>query len=196
MFGGATNPESAGSDYPPLIAAATPELYRQNAFRITGLPVTAGIGEVRRHSQELARMKRLGLPTEDTRGGYLPLRPPPEEDQINGAANRLLDQETRLIDELFWFWPIDLQGTEDEGLALLKDNRIDDALKFWLRNEQLGSQSQVSTHNLAVLYHLAALDLEHRATAQPLTAEATHWRNICWKDAYRRCVTGQVRTGQ
>jgi len=179
-------PSTVDSDCEALLEAATPELYRQNAFRIAGLPITVGMGEVKRRAQSLSRAKRLGLNAPPGNGGYLPLQPPPDEDTVGRAVQRLHGPESRLIDEFFWFWPEELGRDEDPGLALLTENRIDEAQTFWRRREYEGSSARTSTHNLAVLSHLAALDLEHRAVKRPLSEKAVKVRDKCWDESYLR----------
>ena len=44
----------------PLLEAATKDLFRKNAFRITGLPVDATTRQVRRHGEELKLLTELG----------------------------------------------------------------------------------------------------------------------------------------
>jgi hypothetical protein len=177
---------SGDRDCTALFAAATPDLYRQNAFRTTGLPVTVSMRDVQRRVQELSMAKRLGLPVQQTSGGYLPLRPAPAEEDVGRAVKRLQDPETRLIDEFFWFWPRDLGAPEDEALRLLKEGRLKEACDTWTRLEQEGSQARVSTHNLAVLCHMAALDLEYQADQGRLADEDTRNRQTYWCLAYKR----------
>lgn len=169
-----------------LLEAATPELYRRNAFRVTGLPVTIGMREVKRRLHALKAAKRLGLPAQPSGGGYLPFQPPLSDDEISAAIRRLQDPEARLIDEFFWFWPQDLNTPEDEALRFLKDHRVNDARDVWFRWEYEGSQSRISTHNLAVLSHVAALDLEYKAARKSLTMAERRNRDVCWAEAYKR----------
>ena len=48
------------SDCKPLIEAATKELFRNNAFRITGLPVDSTAREIGKHADKLKMMEELG----------------------------------------------------------------------------------------------------------------------------------------
>ena len=169
-----------------LIEVATRHLYRQNAFRVLGLSVNATPRDIRRRQAELSMRKRLGIPPTKDDAAYFPLDPPPTEDDMRKAEQRLNDAETRLVDELFWFWPSQLGSDEDDGLELLAQNRPNEALSLWLDFEKHSSVGRTSTHNLAVLYHLAALELEHKATEQALTPKETKTCAIYWQRAYRR----------
>src|SRR5262245_49889010 len=75
-----------------LRAAAGPELFHRNAFRITGLPTTADrIAVHRRHEQASVAGHPADVDAADVRD----------------ACERLLeDLRRRLIDELFWLWDI------------------------------------------------------------------------------------------
>ncbi|SEO63500.1 hypothetical protein [Amycolatopsis saalfeldensis] len=80
-----------------LKAVATPELYRRNPFRITGLPATA--------TRRAVRERRLRVLGALEVGG----RPPgvPEDvtpDQVRSAFDELGNTEHRLVDEVFGHW--------------------------------------------------------------------------------------------
>lgn len=169
-----------------LLKAATPDLYRHNAFRVLGVPVTAKLGDIRRRQSRLRIMAKLGGAPSKESGGYLPLDPPPGEEDIRTAMHRLQDMEAWLIDEFFWFWPRRLGTGEDDGLKLLAQNRVNDALSLWLEYERNSSIGKASTHNLAVLYHVVALDLEHKALTKSLSGKELETRRVCWFRAYRR----------
>ena len=169
-----------------LFEAVTPELYRQNAFRVLGLPVGATMRDIKRRQAKLKMRERLGVNSTSDKGGYLPLKPPPDEDDIAKAIQRLQDPETRLLDELFWFWPRELGSSEDDGLKLLAENKVNDALSLWAKYEEHGTTDRVSTHNIAVLYHALALDLEHKATSGSLNERQIEVYRRCWKGAYKR----------
>ncbi len=52
--------QSASASCRPLLEAATPELFRANAFRITGLAVDATTREITKHADRLKIMEELG----------------------------------------------------------------------------------------------------------------------------------------
>jgi len=169
-----------------LFEVATPELYRQNAFRVLGLPVSATMRDIKRKQAKLKMREKLGINSTTEQGRYLQLKPPPDEGDIAKAMQRLQDPETRLLDELFWFWPHDLSLAEDEGLKLLAENKVNDALALWTKYETEGTSEKVSTHNLAVLYHASALDLEHKVANGSLNEKQMEIYRRCWKGAYKR----------
>ena len=168
-----------------LFEIAVPELYEQNAFRVLGLPVDASLRDVRRKQKKLERTRKLGI-NSNHRGGFLPLTPAPGEDETRKAMHRVQDPIARFLDEFFWFWPRKAGAKDDDVLGLLRRKRVQDAHKLWLRYEGRSSNDKVSTHNLAVLYHLSALDSEQRLLRENL-AEGDHKTRVgCWQRAYGR----------
>jgi hypothetical protein len=87
----------------PLLDATTKDLFRKNAFRITGLPVDATARDIGKHAEKLQLIAELGQ--DPQLNAAFPLRPPPTVEDIREAIQRLKDPEKRLIDEFFWFWP-------------------------------------------------------------------------------------------
>jgi hypothetical protein len=83
-----------------------PQLYRRNAFRLTGLRVDASARDIRRKSDELTALARLGGGA-PAPAGPLPMSPPPDTDTVLTALEDLRDPARRLVQELFWLWPSD-----------------------------------------------------------------------------------------
>lgn len=143
-----------------LLDVAGPTLYRANMFRVTGLPVNATARDIRHRRQELKVGSALGTVATDN-NPQLPLDPPPDADTVKDALQRLQDLERRLVDELFWLWQTD--GADDTA------------------SSGLGQE-----HDLAVMLHCQALDLEHRALSQTLSDEDRTRRDSCWSEGLRR----------
>jgi hypothetical protein len=76
-------------------------LYRNNAFRVTGLPTDASPRQIRRHQEELRNPYYVPPATE--RG--LPLPPSDDVDAQRAAFEVLRDPLARLVHELFWLRP-------------------------------------------------------------------------------------------
>ncbi|MEJ2885443.1 hypothetical protein [Actinomycetospora aeridis] len=85
---------------------ADDELYRRNAFRVTGLPTDAGPRAVRERQKKDAARASVGVPfASDPR---LPLPAPPTDEEVRAAYDVLADPRRRLVHELFWFWGEDV----------------------------------------------------------------------------------------
>ncbi|ONH61695.1 hypothetical protein CcI49_05770 [Frankia sp. CcI49] len=172
-----------GTDLAPLRRVSA-QLYRQNAFRLTGVPLSATARDIRRQSDMLAILEKTGapLPVPD----LLPLRPEPSSADIRAALDRLADPRQRLVDEFFWFWPVgggsssgggdDSRGAdtgEDPALAALAAGDTQAAARLWAAMAE-NSDRQVpapdaanALHNVAVLGHLQALDAELTPGSEP-----------------------------
>ncbi|WP_344948446.1 hypothetical protein [Actinomadura miaoliensis] len=175
-----------------------PELYRENAFRITGLAVDATARDIRRRSEELRLKERLGV-SQGAGATVLPLSPPPDATVTDQAMQRLRDPARRLEDEFFWFWP-SRDGGPDEAIAALRRGDADTAERLW---QESSADPATAAHNLAVLAHLRALDRtaehEHGDGLDPagraLWAKAfTYWTRVVADPAVWTLV--DTRVGQ
>jgi hypothetical protein len=144
-----------------LLGKAQPDLYRANAFRITELPVDASDREAARQLDKIRILEKMGEAARPG-GGLMPLKPAPGADRLREAMERLRDPEARLVDEFFWFWPRQWgESKTDPALAALARGDFMTASKAWVALTQEGDPDRVGKHNLAVLNHVLALDLEH-----------------------------------
>jgi hypothetical protein len=76
-------------------------LYRNNAFRVTGLSTDASARQIRRHQEELKNPYHLAPATDRD----LPLPPSDDADAQRAAFEVLRDPLARLVHELFWLRP-------------------------------------------------------------------------------------------
>ncbi len=147
--------------YPPLCAAlleiATPDLYLENPFRRTGLPVLAGAREVARRIDELRLSAELG--TAAGRWSFAPEKTL-TVDEIREVAQVFKEPAVRLAYELFWFWPESYpeDSPADPATGFLAKGETAQAVERW-EDPALENQP-AALHNLAVYYHQQALELE------------------------------------
>lgn len=180
------NKQSEIREYKPLLEAARPDIYRRNLFRVLGLPVWATPSDVRRRQQRLAMQKKLGIPPSEVSKGPLVLDPPPTDEEVRAAMERLHDPETRLLDEVFWFWPTNGNGPEDPALNALENGEIEKAIAQWRQDQRADSNhsGQIAAHNLAVLHHLIAVDSETRLASRKLTGKEEGLLPQMWSQAF------------
>ena len=146
------------SECRPLLEVAHADLYHNNPFRITGLRVDATAREISRQVDALKFAEELGQAAA-VRAGAFALNPPPSPEQIREAIARLKDPEHRLIDEFFWFWPEEMgEGAKDPAIQSIDRGDQNEAYKLWTERQADPENGFVACHNLAVLYHLVALD--------------------------------------
>lgn len=169
-----------------LLEAATPEVYRKNSFRISGLPIDSTTLAIAKQVEKLEKLKKYGGNTSGIEGPFT-LNPAPGEDSIREALQKLRDPERRMVDELFWFWPHKLgQSKNDEALKALAAQDYKTARTAWIEQENMSSVSNVSMHNLAVLSHLYALDLEYIGESKNLSEKMIISRDKFWIDSLKR----------
>jgi hypothetical protein len=191
-----------------MLELATPDLYRVNVFRVLGLPVDVSSGELVKQQKKMKMLEKLGADSH-AQPAVLPLDPPPNGDDIRKAGQRLRDPESRLVHELLWFWPA-VHGRDSDGdseIGLLRHGDLTGAHRQWTRlAEQGGRHWSVAAHNLAVLHHTIALDMERTlAEVEPPDPKAAarlakhwelafkHWSAVVGDDAIWDQVTGRVR---
>lgn len=167
-----------------LLDGIGPSLYQRNGFRLVGLPVSASARELRRRNEELAALARLGGTPPPRPGALLPVHPAPELHAVQDAIEDLRHPERRLVQELFWFWPM---PAGDEGTALLAAGDLSRASAAWRKasrasQPQAEQETAVALHNLAVLYHVRALENQRPAvwSAALRTWKAVFDNDLCW----------------
>jgi len=190
-----------------LLDVAEPEIYRRNAFRILRLSVEASAREVKRQYERIRLKSKLSGLDGDGEDLLSPILTRSRQDSMNlaeidlslfpdvgiqearEAFQRVNDPSRRLIDEFFWFWPDELGRTqEDKALEAINREDINAAANVWrAREREHTAQGQgVSTHNLAVLHHMAVLDMELSAIDEQLSSELIYQRDSLWQECFAR----------
>ncbi|MET9812882.1 hypothetical protein [Streptomyces sp. NPDC006355] len=129
---------------------AGPQLYRRNAFAVTGLPTHASGPAVRRHRQKL----EARLAVEDRWPGARDMAPAGGygKDEVRAAFEGLQDPRRRMVDEVLWLW-----GSADSGCGCPADVH--------------------ELHDSAVLLHARALRAETGDLDLPLDMRASLWEH-------------------
>ena len=167
-----------GREMEALFSLADPRIYQVNAFCVAGLPVDATDRELNRHLEKQRMAQKLHVKGDDN-GRLFPPSEPPSSDAIREAAHHLKDPQTRLLHEIFWFWPLSGRSWKDDpALERLRQGDPNGAVKFWTAIENDPGSAAVRKHNLAVLYHRLAL----RLAASLVSASPT-------QDGYERLKT-------
>ena len=172
-----------------LIGQAHPDLYRKNTFRVLAVPVDASDRQISRQVQKLRMRASTGWdasnqsPDEDFVSA-----PPPESEAVQNALQRVRDPELRIVDEFFWFWPgpaDTAEGPEILGEILSRGDhqQANDILKQY---DNGNKDDPVLCHNSAILAHALALEIEVKASAEPLTEEQQKRREFYWRHAYAK----------
>ena len=143
-----------------LLGIAQPGLFRANAFRIVGLPANASDSAIRKQAKRLEFEAQHPGNAGQT-GGPLPLDAEPINEMVPEAMQRLKDPERRFVEEFFWFWPQPGLGNNDPAIAALGNRDVEAAIEIW--NGEVGRDDDAgrACHNLAVMFHTLALDVEY-----------------------------------
>ena len=169
-----------------MIDAATKDLFRKNAFRIIGLPVDARQREIERQGNELILRVELGQDPH-TQTAAFPIKPPPSVGDIRDAVKNLKDPEKRLIDEFFWFWPEEFgQSQSDPAIQALQAGYGDTAFDIWTRKESNPQNGVVAMHNIALVWHLTALEWEGHSINSKFDADRQTKLEGYWRNAFKR----------
>ena len=168
-----------------LYSIANPKLYHDNPFRLLGVHVEALSRQISQRVSELEMLATFETP--EAPRSVMIRQVPATPDEIRNAARRLRNPEKRIIDELFWFWPEEIGGPGDDA-ALEALNRGDEekAVDLWTTRERDSSRASVARHNLAVVYHVAALEWENYAERNPLTELQRKDLERAWTEAISR----------
>jgi len=170
----------------PLIQAANLNIYRENTFRITGLPVDASEKEIKKHADKLKMMEELGY-GQGANPAAFALEPPPSVDQIREAMQRLKEPEHRLVDEFFWFWPKEIgKSTNDPAIQAILAGDSGTAYDIWTRLETSPDHDYIAWHNIAVMMHMVALDWTHYHFSSEVDEERENKIKGYWKESFSR----------
>jgi len=186
------------------LRGVSPAIYQLNAFRVLDLPISATAQQVDRQARRLSILQRLG--SANSNGGLLPLPGTQGPEAIREALRRIHDPGTRIVDEVFWLWPLGQAESEDEALDRLRKGDRDGAIEVWRRADEAGQGDWIPCHNLAVFYHALALELEPVvAGAAPASKDkgaqlASYWREslrywerLCESDAFWKRLADRIR---
>lgn len=149
-----------------LAEMATPDVYRRNPFHLFSLNVDATLRDIRRRREDIDAAMATGDVKSEVAQSIL-LSPAPDEHAITDSFARLENPVTRLLDEIFAFWPLPGKTCkQDEFLRRLASgtggtSAITDVCRAWNTLTQTES-SHVAYHNLAVMRHLLALEWEDK----------------------------------
>ncbi len=166
-----------------LLSLADPRIYQANAFCVTGLPVDATDRELSRQLEKQRMAQKLHVKGDDI-GRLFPSPEPPSPDAIREAAHHLKDPQTRLLHEIFWFWPLSGRTWRDDpALERLRQGDPNGAVKIWTAIENDPGSGVVGKHNLAVLYHRLALIQVASLVSAPPTQDGYERLKATWQYA-------------
>lgn len=178
------NGSGKNSSCAPLMEACTLALYQKNIFRVTGLPVDATSKEVSRQAQKLQMLEEYSGGTTGHQAAF-PLSVPPTTDEIRAALSRMKEPEHRIVDEFFWYWPEEFGASKsDPAIQSLLAGDADGAIRLWVDREKGGSC--VALHNMAIMYHMYAVDWTNYQLSDGVKSEVEEKIKGYWKESFER----------
>lgn len=187
--------ELAGSTNKTLLKLTEINFYTKNAFRVLGQPVDASEKQINREGKKIIKQLKHNMPIDSNQVIKLPKLPDEtnkfDERLIDDALTRLKDPESRLIDELFWFWPLNNNDSlNDEALIALSNGDFTKAYEIWKPLAQNGNF--VAIHNQAVFSLYRALHMENYAQKKELQEKQLEKKHKLWQEVYdnwQACVS-------
>ena len=176
-------------------------LYRTNAFQILQLPVWSSAREINKRQQMAEIASRTGAPLSHGPGCYVALRNTVETSEIGKIVRDIQDPLTRLFHEFFWIW---VNSTDSPPKNLSGLAGLTRQIEYWKLKEE-SDETGYAIHNLAVLTHAAALELEQYMIANgskpELAVQAkefwaatyTYWHNVQENDKFWDLVIARIR---
>ena len=114
--------------YIPLLETLNEGVFKSNAFSITGLNVNASEKQIRTTADRIKIEDELGIGSNTDQGTS---NAKAKSENLRNALQKIKDPTLRIIDEIFWVWPIDDKNPEnDEALKRFKNSDFDGALKI------------------------------------------------------------------
>jgi hypothetical protein len=154
--------EERFADLPQLAAVLSLDLYRDNPFRLLGVPTTASMGEIHHRQRRPETQQPLPMAGEPAAEEGTLVCDRRDADKARRAMERLADPRARIIAELFWFWPLSEGPELDPALNALGSGDYGSALGVW-KSVTDRDQVGIALHNRVVLTHYLALECERPA---------------------------------
>src|SRR5262249_8654843 len=103
------------------------------------------------------------------------------------AIQKLKDPEKRLIEEFFWFWPQDFgENGSDPAIQALQRGDLQIAADIWMSKRKHPTEGIVATHNLALIFHIEALNWENYSLTHEVDSKRRADITEYWNAAFYR----------
>jgi len=167
-----------------MMEACTLTLYQKNIFRVTGLPVDATSKEMTRQVQKLQMLQEMAGSNADRQPSFA-LGVTPTTDEIRDALSRMKEPEHRIVDEFFWYWPEEFGASKsDPAIQAMLAGDTERAVRLWRDREKNGSW--VARHNMAVMYHMFAVDWTNYHVSYNIDQQLDDQIKGYWRKSFER----------
>ena len=155
-----------------FLGMATPDIYRNNAFRRLDVFADAGASDIRRQQKRREMAAKLGVVESGT--NIWPLSLEESEEGVRAALDVLADPASRYLHEFFWFAATD---KDDDALTRLSSGEPELARQHWEMQINDDDRKGSALHNLAVLDHIEALE-SPEAESGSWNRALSRWRTV------------------
>ncbi len=166
----------------------TQNLYWSNPYNVLQLSVYAKPKDIRKKREDLEATSFCGN-AEDSYSRLLPYDWKITPEALEGLFETLKSPEARLFYWLLWFWPLEKEGRHiDESIQYLSQCPASDrigGLSAWYECYLTDGDYKdfISNHNLAVYYHMMALEQErYRLSGEDIDLPQC---DMLWKSAIK-----------
>lgn len=153
------------SEWRLLKEICTPDLYFNNVFRVTGLAIETSLRTAKKYKNEILQRDKLGLPIQLPQSPIYRLPEVPSAEKIRlSIEKKFFNPHKRILEELFWFWPMCWKDESQQclGIDYINSGKIDEAVTIWKSHLRTPPKSIAASHNIAVYHHMMVLDLERK----------------------------------
>ena len=186
-----------------LFTLAIPEIYRANAFQQLGLPITASIRELAKQKQIIDICLKTDAPLPKSIKKSIVKNNDLDPAIILEATQNLQNPLFRIVEEIFWFWPLELKNEgDDPSITSIFEGHPEHALAFWEKCLQKEKYCATAEHNLAVYHHIQALEtyLGNGYSAEQSNeihennrTAFLHWGNALKLDQFWQVLTQRIK---
>lgn len=154
-------------------------LFRDNAYNVLGLDISAAQKEINKRSKEIVNLLRI-----DEESVYETdisvAKPKRTEDTVKEAVQKLSSPTKKIQEYFFWF---DIESDSDEkALKLLHAGSIDEAIQVWEQDSSKETATGfVAKKNLAIL---ASVLLVEKGQKKHLTQSISCWKDLITSDKF------------
>ncbi len=154
-------------------------LFRDNAYNVLGLDISAAQKEINKRSKEIVNLLRID--EESTYETDIAVaKPKRTESTVKEAVQKLSSPTKKIQEYFFWF---DIQSDSDEkALKLLQSGNVDEAIQLWEKESSKETASGfVAKKNLAILSSVMLVDKGQR---KHLTQSISCWKDLITSDKF------------
>lgn len=154
-------------------------LFRDNAYNVLGLDISAPQKEINKRSKEIANL--LKIDEESVYETDLEVAKPKRTENTVKEAVQKLSSPTKKIQEYFFWFDIETD-TDENALKYLQQGKIDEAIDLWSKDaDKETATGFVSKKNLAILSSILLVD---KGSKKHLTQSISCWKDLVLSDKF------------